>query len=54
LKGKNKSVSTHVPRKPIEEIKNDHKEQEIEAINLPLESPDLINHVRFTAEPARK
>lgn len=30
------------------------KEDKKENINLPLESPDLINNVRFTAEPARK
>jgi len=36
MKGKKVSQSTYVPRKPIEEIQEQVKEETIEPVNLPL------------------
>ena len=48
-------MSSHIPRKAIEETVPQQEEEKRESsINLPIQDPDLINHVRFTAEPARK
>jgi hypothetical protein len=44
------SHSTHVPRKPVEETTEDYHYKAEPAIHLPLETPDLINNVRFTSE----
>lgn len=56
IKGKKISSTanaSHVPRKPIEEIKEVIPKNKEEIICIPLEKPDLINNVRFTASNSR-
>lgn len=48
IKGKKTVSVSHIPRKPIAQLHTETQEVKQEAINIPLEKPDLINNVRFT------
>ena len=50
MHGKKIQNQIHIPRKPIESFANEKRNltEESEYYHLPMERPDLINHIRFS------